>query len=136
MPRDRRYSSARWRKLREQVIKRDGGRCAVPGCTSEMSLPGMKHVDHVVEVKDGGDFWSMSNLRTVCRHHHFEKSVSTLTARATGQSTRKIRQPYDPANPPRGCTCNLRGKPTPRSPNDLFCPTCEAIIESRRKANA
>jgi len=94
----------------------------------------MKHVDHIVEVRDGGAFWDLNNVRLVCRYHHFEKSVATGVSRVAGG--RKIPAPYDPANPPRGCTCTLRGKPTPRSPFDIYCPVCEAIIESRRKANA
>ncbi len=133
MARDRRYGTARWRRLREQVIRRDGGRCSVAGCTADMSEPRMTHIDHVVEVRDGGDFWAPRNLRTVCRFHHLEKSVATIAARATSRATKKIPAPYDPANPPKGCTCkHLDGAQTPRSPNGLFCPVCETIIQQRK----
>lgn len=135
MARDPRYSTARWRRIRELVLRRDGRICSVPGCRSDMSQRGMTHIGHVVEVKDGGAFWDPYNCRVVCRFHHYSKTVETMGERQSGRVRRsKIPSPFDPANPPPGCTCNLRGAPTPRSPNDIFCPTCEAIIKSRRNA--
>lgn len=129
--RDRRYGTARWRRLREQVIERDGRVCAGPDCTSDMSAPRMTQVDHIVEVKDGGDFWDPDNLRVVCRYHHYSKTIETMGERRHGRRS-EIPSPYDPANLPAGCTCRSPSSmPTPRSPNDIFCPTCEAIIESR-----
>jgi len=125
MPRDARYGSARWRSLREQVIRRDGRRCAVPGCPSDMSERRMTQVDHIVEVRDGGAFWDVSNLRTVCRYHHYSKSMATLGERQAGRRS-AILQPFDPANPPPGCTCRPRNV-SPKSPNDFYCDACEAV---------
>ena len=31
-------------------------------------------VDHVKELKDGGDPWDVDNLQTLCREHHQKKS--------------------------------------------------------------
>lgn len=73
--RDRRYSTARWQRLRDQVIRRDGRMCSVEGCTSDMSLPRMTQVDHIIEVKDGGGFWDPQNLRLVCKPHHDAKTM-------------------------------------------------------------
>lgn len=78
---DSRYKSARWRRLRESVIRRDGRRCSVPGCAADMALPRMTHVDHIIEVGDGGDFWDPSNLRVLCRTHHAAKTLMVMASR-------------------------------------------------------
>lgn len=33
----------------------------------------MAAVDHIVEVKDGGDFWDPTNLQVLCTYHNREK---------------------------------------------------------------
>ncbi len=136
-PRDRRYSSARWLRLRAQVIRRDGRRCSVSGCTSNMSEPSMMQVDHVVEVKDGGAFWDPNNLRLVCRYHHFSKTVEVIGQRQSGRigplrESRVIPSPYDPANPPPGCTCRPRNV-SPKSPNDAYCDLCESLRTGKNR---
>jgi 5-methylcytosine-specific restriction endonuclease McrA len=78
---DPRYGTKRWRTLRAQVIRRDGPHCSLPHCTSDMSEPGMIHVDHIVEVEDGGPFWDPTNLRVVCKRHHFAKTLETAATR-------------------------------------------------------
>lgn len=79
---DPRYHTARWQKLRRRVIARAGGRCAIPGCRNDMTKPGMIHVDHIIEVDDGGPFWDEANLQVVCKLHHDAKSANVRAGRA------------------------------------------------------
>lgn len=72
--RDPRYRTKRWRVLRGRVLDRWGYRCAVPGCTSDTTRPRSLDVDHIVELKDGGDFWDPTNLQPLCRSHHSKKT--------------------------------------------------------------
>lgn len=67
---DRRYTTRRWRTLREQALVRDGYHCVKPACTN----PGPLAVDHIWEVADGGPFWSLDNLQTLCDSHHKQKT--------------------------------------------------------------
>lgn len=80
---DPRYKSARWLRLRAAILRRDHHRCSIPGCTTDMTLPREAHVDHIHEVKDGGDFWDPSNLRVLCRRHHAAKTLSVAAERGT-----------------------------------------------------
>lgn len=77
---DHRYRTKRWRQLRAQVIRTHGRICAIPGCQNDMTRPNWTHVDHIVEAKDGGDFWDPHNLQVLCKPHHTAK---TIHARAT-----------------------------------------------------
>jgi 5-methylcytosine-specific restriction endonuclease McrA len=51
--------------LRRQILRRDGGRCAVPGCRQSIFLD----LHHVSLRSEGGDH-SVDNLVTVCGAHH------------------------------------------------------------------
>lgn len=82
---DARYHTLRWQQLRDRVIKRDGGRCAYSNCISDMSKPNMIHVDHIVEVRDGGAFWDLTNLQTLCKPHHLVKTGTVEAGRITIQ---------------------------------------------------
>jgi 5-methylcytosine-specific restriction endonuclease McrA len=57
------YLSREWRALRAAALRRDGGRCIVPGCGRPAT-----RVDHIVARKDGGAD-AMSNLRSLCAEH-------------------------------------------------------------------
>jgi 5-methylcytosine-specific restriction endonuclease McrA len=81
-PRDARYDTARWRRLRDRVVARDGYRCTVAGCTTNTSRPRSLHVDHVIEVSDGGLFWDLANLKTLCWLHHGAKTRLVMANRA------------------------------------------------------
>jgi len=78
---DPRYHTARWQKLRAQIIRRDGQRCSAASCTKQMQSNGMTHVDHIVEVQDGGAFWEPANLRVLCWYHHTAKTLSVAASR-------------------------------------------------------
>jgi hypothetical protein len=51
--------------VRRQVLRRDGGRCVVPGCRQSVFLD----VHHVVLRAEGGEH-SVDNLITICGAHH------------------------------------------------------------------
>jgi len=57
------YHSPAWRRLRAAALRRDGRRCAVPGCGARAT-----HVDHVVSRRRGGAD-ALHNLRSLCAHH-------------------------------------------------------------------
>jgi hypothetical protein len=99
----------------------------VPGCAADMSLPRMTQVDHIVEVRDGGDFWSMSNLRTVCRFHHYSKSIAVMSERRFGRRVEVQRPDRKPGNPGWCWHVNRDGEWEPSSPNGGICewPGCQ-----------
>lgn len=43
------YRSKEWKQLRAAALKRDGGRCTMPGCPA-----GATHVDHIISRRHGG----------------------------------------------------------------------------------
>ena len=51
--------------VRRQVLRRDGGRCAVPGCRNSLWLD----IHHIVLRAEGGDH-DPDNLITLCGTHH------------------------------------------------------------------
>ena len=71
------WPKTRWEVVRRLVLKRAGGRCAVPGCAEEAT-----EADHVREIADGGDEWDPQNLQALCRAHHAEKSAASASSRA------------------------------------------------------
>ncbi|MXY35932.1 MAG: HNH endonuclease [Dehalococcoidia bacterium] len=58
----------RWRRLRRQVLERDGYRCQACG------KAGRLEVDHIRRVRDGGEEWEPSNLQALCRGCHIAKT--------------------------------------------------------------
>ena len=86
---DPRYHTQRWQQLRARVIKRDGGRCTVLGCQTDTTPKFKLHVDHIVEVGDGGDFWDETNCQTFCQPHHKAKTLDV-------KARRPIREPVSP----------------------------------------
>ena len=60
----------RWERVRVKAKERDSWACTVPGCGSRRSL----EVDHRKPVADGGLKYDLSNLQTLCRIHHREKT--------------------------------------------------------------
>lgn len=68
---DKRYNSARWKRLRLLVL-RDSPLCA--NCHANHRIEPAKVVDHIVRVRDGGEFWDIDNLQTLCQRCHNSKS--------------------------------------------------------------
>ncbi len=60
------------REVREQVIERDRGRCAVPGCGSTANL----HFDHIYPFSLGGDGRTEKNIRLLCQRHNLQKGIT------------------------------------------------------------
>lgn len=55
--------SGPWRRIRAQVLERDGGLCQIrgPRCTGAATA-----VDHIVPVQSGGPWFDPANLRAAC----------------------------------------------------------------------
>ena len=55
--------SGPWRRIRAQVLERDGGLCQIrgPRCTGTATA-----VDHIVPVQSGGPWFDPANLRACC----------------------------------------------------------------------
>ena len=51
-------------------------------CTVNTSRPRSLHVDHIIEVSDGGLFWDPANLRTLCWLHHGAKTRLVMANRS------------------------------------------------------
>lgn len=59
------YNTSRWKELRELVIKRDKGLCQ--HCFKKNRIEKGIIIDHIIEISDGGDKWSLDNLELICR---------------------------------------------------------------------
>jgi 5-methylcytosine-specific restriction endonuclease McrA len=46
-----------------------------------MTAKRMTHVDHRVEVSDGGSFWDLNNLHILCKPHHDAKTLTVAADR-------------------------------------------------------
>ena len=58
------YKDPRWRRVRAEVMERDGGRCACGDFAFE--------VHHIKPLAKGGEPFDPSNLRAICRPCHLE----------------------------------------------------------------
>ena len=58
----------RWTVVRRRVFERDGHRCRACG------KPGRLECDHVRPLQRGGDPFALSNLQTLCRWCHIQKT--------------------------------------------------------------
>lgn len=82
---DRGYGYA-WRKLREQILARDGGLC-VP-CRSIGLVSLARAVDHIVnKARGGGD--NPSNLQAICNTCHDQKTQAEARGQDWAGPTRK-----------------------------------------------
>ncbi|MDH3026827.1 HNH endonuclease signature motif containing protein [Gordonia alkanivorans] len=79
-----RTSTAAWRRLRAQVIIRDGNRCANCGANGDTTR---LECDHVTNVKRGGDD-SLANTQLLCVDCHRTKTAAEARA---GIAARKAR---------------------------------------------
>ncbi len=61
------HDTRQWRRLRLEIIRRDGDRCTVCGATAQLE------VDHIMAWERGGAWYDPANLQTVCRRCHNRK---------------------------------------------------------------
>ena len=73
---DRRfYASARWRRVREAALWRDGGLCVL--CKAIGVLTPAVEIDHIQPRSDRPDLeLTIDNLQSLCKKHHGLKSAS------------------------------------------------------------
>ena len=67
----------RWRIVRVKVLDRDGWACVKCG------HKGRLEVDHIKRLEDGGAVYDETNLQTLCRDCHFEKSQEERRGKPT-----------------------------------------------------
>lgn len=60
----------KWNRIRQQVFERDGYRCVKCGRAGRLEC------DHIIPLSKGGEVYSASNLQSMCRSCHFEKTRS------------------------------------------------------------
>ena len=77
--RDPRYKTARWVKSRNSYAARN---VLCEECLAEGKVTPMKIVDHIEEVKDGGEFFDPENFRSLCAEHHNRKTADEKKKRA------------------------------------------------------
>ena len=72
------YNSKQWRSVRSLYISKNPlcEWCKKQGITAPADV-----VDHIVEIKDGGDTLSESNLQSLCHAHHNKKSAQARAER-------------------------------------------------------
>lgn len=75
------YYTQRWRNLRNWYISRNP-LCSM--CLAHNRVTRAEIVDHIKEVKDGGDMWNVDNLQSLCRLCHAEKTNAAALDRGRG----------------------------------------------------
>jgi hypothetical protein len=81
--RDRRYGTARWRKLRIRILERDAWRCRIGiGCDITASVA--DHIEPVYEGMPDSLFFDPRNLRAGCKRHNVARGVAARLMRETG----------------------------------------------------
>ncbi len=81
------YSTARWRRLRDSFIRMHP-LCAE--CDRHALVTPGEVVDHVKELKDGGDPWDVDNLMTLCRSCHQKKTGEEVKKRSRNKGFKSI----------------------------------------------
>lgn len=72
------YGSHQWRKV-SQWYRKQSPLCEY--CKAEGSATIGDVVDHIIEIKDGGDPYSADNLQTLCHRHHNRKTADKREGR-------------------------------------------------------
>ncbi len=76
------YSDPQWKVVRPQVFERDGYACQLhlPRCKGTAT-----HVDHIIDWRDGGDWFALPNLQASCSSCNVAKRNRGVAARARAQ---------------------------------------------------
>lgn len=76
------YTTPQWKEARQAALERDNYTCTTPNCgRTETRM----FVDHIIERKDGGADYDLSNLQVLCGKHHTLKTLEDRSKR--GQSS-------------------------------------------------
>ena len=82
------YSSAKWRKFRQSILRHQGGECVHCGNTFVDSL---LHIDHITPIANGGPVYDIDNLQVLCKACHGRKTASeTLGAGSKSQKEGRV----------------------------------------------
>lgn len=75
--RDPRYQSPAWQRTRKFILARDPLCKIAVVCKRRFGYPAPStEVDHVIPVRDGGDFWDPANLQGACHSDHSRKTAT------------------------------------------------------------
>lgn len=77
------YSTSRWRELSKKLRKK------IPYCQTCGAKDKRLLVDHIHELRDGGEPWEPSNLRVMCDACHRQKTLATAAARKRAQEGKR-----------------------------------------------
>jgi 5-methylcytosine-specific restriction enzyme A len=78
------YSTARWRRLRSDVLLRDLYTCQMPACGKVEPNTAQLVADHVVQHRgDERLFWDPANIQTLCKPCH-DRAKQRLERRGRG----------------------------------------------------
>lgn len=78
------YSTADYRRWREAILARAGGRCQDTACKDPTRAGMTLFADHIIELKDGGAPFDLANGMARCGSCHTSK-----TLRARGERARR-----------------------------------------------
>jgi hypothetical protein len=81
LPRETRYGTRRWKRLRLEILQRDGRRCWVPSCPEWATVA--DHIDPVTREMPDWLFYDPRNLRASCRRHNVVRGVVARYQRET-----------------------------------------------------
>ena len=73
---ERALGSGKWKKLRIQILDRDGWQCAL--CNKPAHT-----VDHIIPRVKGGDMWAPDNLQSMCKSCNSSKGGRFFSHKAT-----------------------------------------------------
>ena len=76
--------TSKWMKVRALALYRDHGQCVACGAPAT-------EVDHITEVADGGDLYSLSNCQSLCHSCHAAKTQRERRARAARRRAERLR---------------------------------------------
>lgn len=80
--RDKFYHSKAWKCKRHEIMQMYGGLCQ--DCLKEDVINNADVIDHIIEIKDGGELLSNDNLIPLCHNHHNIKTKLEKKQRGMG----------------------------------------------------
>ena len=102
------YKTPLWKRVRKQVLARDGRRCQLqlPGCTQRAT-----QVDHRVDIADGGAPYDPANCQAACAQCNLSKMNRARSARARAQREGTPMTPATTATPYASAVAKLSANP-------------------------